>query len=309
MNLTKKADHKKDLIMQTALCFENVELERKIKWKEELSARMNRFAKVADEYNYALSNVKNYLKNYTPEICVYSRLTDIVDDWVKDVCIRANEEANNRSSLDLTVEHLESRFSDFRYGEGSGVNSSSKSSECIQYIEGNFDFVGLEKSIGRAKGKIEEKGFSVSAEKLLRKFGLLKRGYYASEDILTLKQQKGRYLLDISHYGSWTRDRVDSLVALKSAATSFENESEVYGLVYCLQQLINKEVDEKAASNDIDYQVPSRTKVAMKDSNVSAIFFKEKIRFMFEPEVLEALISFINEYKKADTELMTITVE
>ena len=219
----------------------------------------------------------------------------MIDEWLEGVCEKANEGVDNISHLKITTEHLPNEY------KGLGASRNAAVDQLAEWVINNYDFFGLSQAIDSAKANIEQLGLKLSAKELGLKTGLVSHRHGGKE--LNVKKVKGRYILEISHYGSWRHDRLHVLQNLKKYANTFERESHTCGLSYCIQMIIN---EEEALPSSSDTYVPSRTKTA-EDSNVSATFFNEKIKLAFVPEVFESLVSFVRDYSE-DTELPKIIV-
>jgi hypothetical protein len=256
-------------------------------WRDELIGELNKFVRVATNLNTAISEADKYLQGNHRTVDIPTNIAKVVTLWLESVCEIANTEAKNVTHIKIDLNHLPSNLSKFNF-RGYGLSGE----DCVSKVIRNFDFELLESSLNIAKSEIEGQGLMASAKDLIEAFSLGSR-YNNSDSDISTKKVKGRYLLTVSYYGRFNHDRTKWAYKLKQAARSFENESNIVGLSFCLQMLIN---EENSLDGSGGSYIPSRTKLA-EDGNVTATVYNEKIKFAFEPFVFEALISFVDEYK------------
>ena len=287
-------------------------------WRAELSSELNKFILIAANYNRVIRSANEYLSPRTSELTGYYEMVSIVKRWLERVCEKANLEAVNVSHLRIDCNHIHSDLKKFDFPRsndrftGSGritkdVRFYEASNEMLaEWIMDNFNFELLESSLDNAKKKIQGLGFKSTAKYISWVFGL--GGYYGDQSgEANIKKEKGRYILSVRYISDDNYVRIKKLEVLKVESQTFEKEAGVTGLTYCLQMLINEEKSFQSAANSSSVSVPSRTKVA-EDGSVSATFYKEQIKFAFEPSIFEALLSFVSEYKGDDFTLFAIKV-
>lgn len=281
-------------------------------WKLELNTQLEEFVSAIEAFNKSVSDLNKYIyTNYS--FYEKDEIENVISKWIEKKCQEANEKSSSIGHLKINAERLPSQFTKYKFPRSSSMFSKdpemepglsfhkASPSELAQYVINTFDFDGLEQCINKVSSEIESESFRSAANFLATEFYLVTR----ARDIgagMKVPSQKGRYILERAHYGSWTHDRVNSLKRLLDPSHTFEKETGVYGLVDCLGALLEAEKSLPGHNSS----VASRTKVN-EAMNVEAVFFNEKIKFYFKPEIFEAFISFIKGY--TDEEIKNIEVK
>tara|TARA_B100000446_G_scaffold184352_1_gene206248 strand:- start:105464 stop:106411 length:948 start_codon:yes stop_codon:yes gene_type:complete len=283
-------------------------------WREELKTELAAFSEAFDRFKKAESTLYNYINKSAAHLNEMSCTEEVINKWIENKCSEASTIASNTGHLSITPERLPSEISSFsfprRYSfyeddpeleNGKSIFDAS-TNELARYALTHYDFSALETELKKVSVSIESEGFKDAANSLGSTFGITYR-HHQKQCVLPVKKQKGRYILEASYYGSWVHDRVRSLHSIKEVAQTFEAETGANGLVTCLYAAIRAE---EAVQDRINGFVESRTKV-YEGGGVEAVFFRDKIKFHFKPDVFEALVGFVQSY--ADTNLKTIEVK
>lgn len=276
------------------------ELSQVDKWKLELTEHLSLCGKAIESYQKGVSALESFIHFNAERIYPCTTIESIMSQWVLKQCELANTRAQNASHLLITPDRLPSdlrRFSpsDCEWNKeilkelGFRYPTDATFAQLSQFMLRTFDFAGLEAALSRAEKKIEAEGFKDAAKSLASNFGLSVR---CRREFVELRKQKGRVILESSHYGSYSYDRAKSLNKFKDFAGSFEAEAGVGGLCQALALAIDAERSTSGLSNS---GVASRTKVGA-GGNVEIVFFNDKLKFYFMPEIFEALVGFIKAY-------------
>lgn len=272
--------------------------------KLDLSNTLNEFCVAFNEYISAESKISRYIRHSSSRLNAMNSMEEVINKWIDGQCDKASDNADNIGHLTITRDRLPSDIGTFsfprrgrlcgpdpvintRNGKGKAIFEASIE-ELSQFALSTLDFAELHHALMKEVSEIEDAGFKDASIKLANMFGFIKRH---TSTPLQVKSQKGRYILEFAHYGSWTHDRIRSLQSKQVLARTFEMETGVTGFNECLKLLIAEE--ELIASHDA--YVPSRT-VVNAEGDVKAVFFNGKIKFHFKPSIFEALVSFIKSY-------------
>jgi hypothetical protein len=284
------------------------------KWKSELKTELTQFAEAFGTFKKAEAALYGYINKSSAHLNEMSCTEEVINRWIKKTCSEASAKASNTGHLSITPDRLPSELGNYSFprrdrffaedpeiGKGKSFFDATPD-ELASYVIRTFDFQALETELNKLSDTIEKEGFKASATNLGREFGLIILHRHNGTGI-QIKQQRGRYILESSHYGSWVHDRVNSLQGVREVAQTFEAETGATGLVDCLLAAIGEERSLKDQCNGF---VESRTKVNDGEP-VEAVFFRDKIKYFFKPDVFEALVGFVQSY--ATDPLRTIEVK
>ncbi len=271
-------------------------------WKEQLEGSLNGFTKAVNEYEKAERDLESFIRLSNSSVNAMSSIEELVNKWIDEKCTEATCNATNISHLKISRDRLPSEIGSFSFPrcrvfhnpdpeikKGKSIFDAS-TEELVTYALNIINFDGLSAALAEESRVIESDGFKAAANELGSKFNLSFRHAH-NKSQLQVKQQKARLILEVSHYGSWAYDRINSLTSVLAIAKTFELEAGVYGLRDCILAAIAEERKVERS----DYSIPSRTKVN-EGENVEGVFFNEKIKFHFKPEIFEALIGFVQNY-------------
>lgn len=282
------------------------------RWRDEVKARLDSFVKALEAFNQAESELCQYIRHSSSHINEMSAVEEVINEWISDRCKEATRNCSSIGHLEITTCRLPENTGSFTFPRSRGFYDpdpeikkgksifNATASELAKYALKLYDFDALEQALKRAAAGIEAESFKAAALSLGSHFRLANR-HATHQNVLHVKQQKGRYILETSHYGSWNSDRIRSLESVLDVAKTFELETGTTGLRDCILHLI---AEERALSS-YDHVVASRTKVNGGEQ-VEAVFFRDKIKYHFETEVFESLVGFIQSY--IDTPMKTIEV-
>jgi len=275
-------------------------------WKLEVSsglevliAAMKRYLEAHSE----LSSIVSFDSSHS-SLNEMTCIEDYFNEWICKKCEEATASADNISHLEIDKSRLPKEVREFSFrrrdsffDEDPQLNGKSifdaEPEALAALLVGSYDFKGLEKALDNASHKIESEGFKCGAKTLGCEFRLV-AVHSHHDDTVKIKQQKGRFILETSHYGSWKHDRMSSIRALLPSAKTFELESGVTGLRACLRGILEEEERTPGCG---ETRVESRTKVCSGEP-VEAVFFKDKLKYSFDPEVFEAFVGFLKEFSE-----------
>lgn len=265
-------------------------------WKGELREKLEKLALTYSFYTEAVHEIRKWTPAEIEKVSFILAVDAAVNQWIESKCAWMESKSNNQSHLIIEKNKLPEIFRTFDariFNKDKQIDSSTCSlPEFVEFtnkIVNGFNFGDLLKALATIDAKIQDIGFREAADSLGSSFR------FTRDKLLSVKQQKGRLILDVAHYGTCFYDRIKSLKHFLLMAHSFENESGVSGLCDCLEGLILAEEDASAKNRWSDGRVDSRTKIET-NPDVRAVFFKEVIKFHVKPNIFEALLGFVKHY-------------
>jgi len=259
---------------------------------------------MADEYNKGVNLLREYSKVVPLDSDAYrligrKQMHRVFYYWLTTICNQANKNASNVTTVEISVERLPVELVNFcsnmrfsYYSEEPEKFSEGSDEWIAKWIIDNFNFNLLLDSIKDLENDIQSIGLAESATSLISSFGL--SNAYFNNELKIVPQKKDRYFLKVGYYGSHYYARHgagECLRDLLGPALSFEGESGVLGFSECIKQAL-KEVD---LISRLDLPNPKRVNISH-GRPVSAVFFKEHVRFVFSSEVFKELVRFIKAY-------------
>lgn len=280
-------------------------------WRAELRRRLDDFAADFEAFTKAEQALFKHYHHNDSRIDVRSVIEEIVSGWIKERCVEAASNTPNMTHLEVDPEYIDRDVGSFSFpvcrsfSDPDPVLPSGKplyeatTEELIEFALTSYSFSGLESELAKASASIEHAGFVDAANQLGAEFGLTYiHTHHAST--LAIKRQKGGYLLEMAYYGSYSHDRTRSINSLKPKAITFQNETNVYGLSRCLDEILQLE-----SGISFDQRIESRTKIGNRDS-IEGVFFKDKIKFWLSPEMFEALVGFVKTYTTSNLRALDV---
>jgi len=276
-------------------------------WREQLTDKLKDFVKAFNDYHNSIKTLSNFLDDTPRTLNEVNAIEEVINNWIDGKCEDATNNANNVGHLKITRDRLPSDAGNFSFPYYLGLydrhpKHNASAEELVSYAFKIINFEELEVALAKEAMEIENSSFKDAANKLGSMFDLAFRHSH-NNNVLQVKRQKGRFIVEVSHYGSWSHDRIGRLESVLDATSTFENETGSSGLRDCLLAAIG---EERNISGCHDCYVTSRTKVNIGES-VEAIYFKDKIKFHFKPEQFESLVGFVQSY--TDYTIKTIEVK
>jgi len=262
-------------------------------WKEQLAEKLDKFSDAFSSYYTSIDMLSNFLNKTPGTIDAVESLEEIINSWVDEQCVDATSNSSSIGHLEITSDKIDSNITEFYFPHSIRRQFIDNNSvdELICYALLTLDFDEFEGALIKKTSEIESDSFKDAANILGAMFNLTFR-HCNDNNVLQVKQQKGRFIAEISNNSSWAHDRIRRFESVIGAISTFQRETGMCGLHDCILSILE---EERGISGCCDCYVPGRTKVHTGES-VEAIFFKGKIKFYFKPNQFEALIGFVKSY-------------
>jgi hypothetical protein len=259
------------------------------KLRADLSEALVAPLEALEKYWQGKEAIEAYSSEHIPTIYAEKFINSFLTQWLKNLCKARAESVDARFSIspdDFDADGL-TRLSVDRYLKDIGDIGSF-----VNKLLSNYPFARLISELDKQCSSLVSDGLADAADSLAFELGFSGR-WSCQDNTLLVRRQKGRFLLDFSHYGSWSHDRISNLENLYYSVSVFERQEQLLGFQQCINECV--ELERGTGYNE---RIASRTRVDGGD--VVATFFKEKIIFSLTAEYFEVLLSFIKEHATRD---------
>lgn len=284
--LLKKINNTLDEDFAEGLAAERAKAE---KLRADLSEALVAPLEALEKYWQGKEAIEAYSNKNITTIYADEFINSFFTQWLRNLCKARAESVDARFSIspdDFDADGL-TRLSVDRHLEDIGDIGSF-----VSKLLSNYPFTRLISELDKQCSSLVSDGLADAADSLALSLGFSARSHRQDETLL-VRRQKGRFLLDFSHYGVWSHDRVSRLEMLYYSVSVFEREEDLMDFQQCIKECI--ELERGTGYNE---RVASRTRVG--GGGAVATFFKEKIIFSLTAEYFEVLLSFIKEHATRD---------